>query len=65
MTVETVDSKSLELRMHLAARAKENIDAARPRETVASVQVQPAVRQAQAGTPAEESEKGRIIRSVI
>lgn len=66
MKVEEVTSKTLEARMHITDRVNENIakaQAASARAVAAEPPVS-AVREHAAGTPAELSEKGRIVRSV-
>lgn len=66
MKVEEVTSKTLEARMHVADRASENIAMAQA-DNVLAVAAQPvvsAVLEQAAGTPAELSEKGRIVRAV-
>lgn len=69
MQVESVDSKQLEERMHIASRADRTIAASQApvaREVAAQAAQtnQSAVRPAQAGMPFELSEKGRIVRTV-
>lgn len=66
MKAEEVTSKTLEARMHIVDRVNENIARVQARD-VQAVLAEPAVsavREHAAGTPAEQSEKGRIVRSV-
>lgn len=62
-----VTSKMLEERMHIGSRAAEAFTQGRAAEARAvSVEpVQSAVRPADAGTLAEQSDKGRIVREVV
>ena len=66
MKVEDVSSKTLEARMHITDRVNENIakGQARAVQAVAAEPLVSAVRENAAGTPAEQSEKGRIVRTV-
>lgn len=66
MKVEEVTSKPLDARMHIADRASENIARAQADSSraAAAAPVVSAVLEQAAGTPAEQSEKGRIVRTV-
>jgi len=66
MKVDDVTSKSLEARMHIADRANETIAKAQAdsSKAAAAAPVVSAVLEQTAGTPAELSEKGRIVRTV-
>lgn len=66
MKVEEVTSTTLDARMHIADRANENIARAQADSfrTAAAAPVVSAVLEQAAGTPAEQSEKGRIVRTV-
>lgn len=66
MKVEEITSKTLEARMHVADRADGNVARAQADsfKAAAAAPVVPAVLEQAAGTPAELSEKGRIIRTV-
>lgn len=66
MKVEEVTSRPLEARMHAADRADGNVASAQADSfrAAAAAPVVSAVLEQAAGTPAELSEKGRIIRTV-
>ena len=66
MKVEEVSSATPEARMHVANRVSENVAMAQAdnSQAVAAQPVVSAVREHAAGTPAELSEKGRIVRAV-
>ncbi|MFP5222312.1 MAG: hypothetical protein ACLGSA_08490 [Acidobacteriota bacterium] len=66
MKTEEVTSKTLEARMHITGRVNENIAKAQA-DSARAVAAEPlvsAVREHAAGTPAEQSEKGRVVRTV-
>jgi len=66
MKTEQVTSKMLEERMHIGSRAAAAITENHAAARAVSVEpVQSAVRPGDAGTLAEQSDKGRIVRAVV